>query len=261
MPELPEVEAVCAVARRALAGRRIAALRILRRRICAPQRPPALERAVAGRAVQEVIRRGKAIEIRMDGAAVWLHLRMTGNLKPVAHTRLRPRTAAAVFELDDGRALVFDDPRGLGVLRLGPAPPAGLDPLSPEFTEERFLELARRARGAVKTWLMNQKYIAGLGNIYAAEALFRAGIRPGCVPARLSRRRLARLYRAIVRVLGDAVKSASQGYQQPGGLAEGELFDPAVYGREGLPCLRCGRPVRRVAQGGRSTYFCPGCQR
>lgn len=185
---------------------------------------------------------------------------MTGNLYPIARANLRPRTASACLELDNGRALVFDDPRGLGVLRLGAAPPTGLDPLSSAFTPERFLALARAARGSVKTWLMDQRRIAGLGNIYAAEALFAAGIDPRRAPASLSRPRLARLHAAIVRILGDAVQSASLAYQRPGGFSERERFDPAVYGRQGLPCLRCQGPIRRLAQGGRSTYYCPRCQ-
>jgi formamidopyrimidine-DNA glycosylase len=261
MPELPEVEAVSSVARRALTGRTVVALRILRKRICAPQRPATVERAVAGRRVVAVERRGKSIEIQLEGAELWIHLRMTGNLCPIGHGRLRAHSVTACFELDDGSALVFDDPRGLGVLRLGPAPPTGIDPLSDEFTASRFVDLARRGRGAIKTWLLDQRRVAGLGNIYAAEALFQAGIDPRRAGATLGRARLERLHGAIVAVLRDAVKSASLAYQRPGGFAEGELFDPAVYGREGLPCRRCHRPIRRVSQGGRSTYFCPGCQR
>ncbi|HYM12586.1 MAG TPA: zinc finger domain-containing protein, partial [Bryobacterales bacterium] len=167
----------------------------------------------------------------------------------------------------DGRALVFDDPRGLGVMRvLNPAQLAGLlrsigvDPLSHEFTPERFASLARSSRAAIKLLLMNQRRIAGLGNIYAAEALYRAGIDPRRIAARLSRPRLVRLHAAIVDVLREALRSATAAYQRPRGFAEAESFDCGVYGREGLPCPRCGRPVRRFAQGGRSTYFCPGCQ-
>lgn len=260
VPELPEVEAVCNVARRALAGRTVVGLQILRRRICAPQRPASLERAVAGRRVLGVERRGKSIEIALEDATVWIHLRMTGNLYPVADARLRAHSVTACFLLDNGRALVFDDPRGLGVLRLGTAPPAGIDPLSTEFTAERFVALARGGRGAIKTWLMDQRRVAGLGNIYGAEALFQAGIDPRRAGATVSRARLKRLHGAIVAILRDAVESASLAYQRPGGFAEGELFDPAVYGREGLPCPRCRRPIRRISQGGRSTYFCPGCQ-
>jgi formamidopyrimidine-DNA glycosylase len=260
VPELPEVEAVSAITRRALQGRRITALHIFRRRICQPQRPGSLQRAVANCRVVGVHRRGKFIEIQLDGAMIHLHLRMTGNLYPIAHAGLRPSTASACFELDNGQALVFDDPRGLGVLRLGPAPATGVDPLTPAFTLESFFTLARGARGAVKTWLMDQRRIGGLGNLYAVEALFQAGIDPRRAPASLSRARLARLRGAIVRILTDAVQSASLAYQRPGGYSEGELFDPAVYGREGLPCLRCGRPIRRISQAGRSTYFCPRCQ-
>jgi formamidopyrimidine-DNA glycosylase len=137
----------------------------------------------------------------------------------------------------------------------------GLDPLSPGFTVERFAALARRSRAAVKTFLMDQRRVAGLGNIYAAEALHRAGIDPRRRACRLSRARLSRLHRAIVGVLRRAVRSAARAYRRPGQFAEGEYFRLAVYGREGKPCPRCRRPIRRLPQGGRSSYFCPGCQK
>ena len=267
MPELPEVEAVCQVARRALRGRRIVSAQVLRGRVCAPQTAEEFARAVTRRQFRAVERRGKNILIHLDGVTLWVHLRMTGNLYAIADTRLRPASVAAYLVLDNGRSLVFDDPRGLGVMRaieterlaraLGPI---GIDPLAPEFTPERFVALARSSRAAIKLFLMDQRRVAGLGNIYAAEALYRARVDPRSIGARLSPARLRSLHAAIVAVLSDAIESASLAYQRPGGFAEAEAFAPAVYGREGLRCRRCRERIRRIQQGGRSTYFCPGCQ-
>lgn len=122
-------------------------------------------------------------------------------------------------------------------------------------------ELAGGSRAAVKLLLMDQRRIAGIGNIYAAEALHRAGIDPRRVAATLNPSRLARLRAAIVSVLREGLDSAVATYQRPGEFSEAESFPVAVYGCEGEPCRRCGRLIRRVPQGGRSTYFCPGCQR
>jgi formamidopyrimidine-DNA glycosylase len=267
MPELPEVEAVCRKVARALDGRRVAGAHILRRRICAPQTPEQFARAVAGRRFVSAERRGKNILIHLDGVTLSAHLRMTGNLYAIDDARFRAATVAGYLVLDNGRALVFDDPRGLGVLRVLTSrqlarllSSVGIDPLSPEFTPERFVSLARSSRAAIKLLLMNQRCLAGLGNIYAAEALYRAGIDPRRIASRLSHPRLARLHAAIVDVLREALQSASLAYEWPSDFAEGESFDCAVYGREREPCRRCGRPIRRLPQGGRSTYFCPGCQ-
>ena len=252
MPELPEVEAVCRVARRALDGWRI----------CLPQTPRQVAAALAGKRCLAVERLGKNILIHLEGATLTVHLRMTGNLYALAHPGLRPRTTSAHLVLDDGRALVFDDPRGLGILRLGRPPgPVGPDPLSREFTPQRFAEMARAGRSPIKVWLMDQRRVAGLGNIYAAEALHRAGIDPRRLASTLRVSRLNRLHAAIVAILAVAVESASRAYRRPGGFADGEWFTAAVYGRDGLPCRRCRRLIRRIPQGGRSTYFCPGCQR
>ena len=268
MPELPEVEAVCQVVRRALTGRTIVSAHVARRRFCLPQTPAAFARAVAGRRYREVERRGKNILIHLEGVTLWAHLRMTGNLYPLADPRLRVSTVAAWLVLDNGGALAFNDPRGLGMLRaVDPQrlPPAlhalGPDPLSPAFTAEHFVALAHGVKSPVKIWLLDQRRLAGHGNIYAAEALYRAGIDPRRPAGQLRRARLVRLHAAIVGVLTDALQSAAEAYRRPGRFAEGEWFDVAVYGREGLPCRRCGRRVRRIPQGGRSTYFCPRCQR
>lgn len=263
MPELPEVEAVVRRLRPQVEGARIVN--------CGQWRATTAQRAEhsIGRRIETVDRRGKHILVRLEGGAfLRVHLKMTGNLTVIADARMRPNTVRAWFEFDDGRAMVLDDPRALGRVSfhnngeeatvfkdLGP------EPFSPEFTACRLIESARRSRKPVKTFLMDQRAVTGLGNIYAAEALFQAGIDPRRPACRISAPRTGRLHGAIVDVLRVALDSAIRAYFEPGGFTEGENFPVAVYGRAGEPCPACGTAVKRICQGGRSTYFCARCQR
>ena len=263
MPELPEVEAVCRKLRTDAVGSVILRLRMLRRR------DPAVERRARGRRIMAAGRRGKNILLRLDnGRVLRFHLRMTGNLYVIPDARFLPATARAWCELDGGRGLIFDDPRALGrmemldvagVAALGRE--LGPEPLDGSFAAAAFVAAARRSRQPSKPFLMDQRNVAGLGNIYAAEALFRAGIHPKRAMCRVSAPRLEALHRQIVLVLTDAVESASKAYSGPGSYHSEENFPVAVYGRAGLPCPVCGTIVRRIRQGGRSTYYCPQCQR
>jgi formamidopyrimidine-DNA glycosylase len=269
MPELPEVEAICRKIRPRIKDATIASAHFARSVVAHPQKPRAIERAVAGRAITDVRRRGKNIFIDLDNrCAVHVHLRMTGRLYVSEDVRLRPANARAWFELDGGGRLIFDDARCLGKIhllanggaeriteRLGP------EPLGPAFTPDYLAQTASHAVQPVKLFLLDQRRVAGLGNIYAAEALYRAGIHPARIASSLRRTRIERLHAAIVRVLTDAVQSACIAFCSPGRFEEAESFPLAVYDREGVPCGACRRIIRRVQQGGRSTYFCPGCQR
>ena len=263
MPELPEVEAVCRKLRRDAAGATIVRALLMRKR------DPRLEGHCRNRRLIGIERRGKNALLHLDGGwSLRVHLRMTGNLYVIPDVRFRVATVRACFELDGGRGLVFDDPRALGVIELHRTAELssvlgalGPEPLSAGFTPAWFEAAARASRQPVKLFLLDQRRIAGLGNIYAAEALHRARIHPTLPVNRLGPRRLARLHRAIVDVLTLAVQSACDAYDGPGSYDSDENFPVAVYGREGLPCPVCRRRVRRIPQGGRSTYFCPGCQR
>jgi formamidopyrimidine-DNA glycosylase len=269
MPELPEVEAVTRRVRRIAAGARIVSAGFYRAGVTAPQPAERVRRGTRGRVIESVDRRGKNILIRLDsGAALRVHLRMTGNLTVIADHRLRPVTARAWFELEDGRALILDDPRALGRITLHAASELpwlfedlGPEPLDETFTAGAFAARARGSRKPVKLLLMDQHAVAGLGNIYAAEVLFQTGIHPARPAGRIGAERLAALHAAIVDTLRLAIDSAVKAYDQPGAFTEGEDFPLAVYGREGEPCLRCRKEIRRIRQGGRSTYFCPGCQK
>lgn len=263
MPELPEVEAVAERLRRAHLHHVITA--------CGQFRPTTMtgaEQAV-GRRISHIDRRGKNLLLRLDNEAfLRVHLKMTGNLTVIPDARLRSATIRAWFALDDGRAVVLDDPRALGRITfhqkheepilfraLGP------EPFSDDFTPEHLIAAAKATPKPVKLLLMEQKAVVGLGNIYAAEALFQAGIHPAKRSNKISKPKLAALHQSIQETLALAMASAQAAYELPGEFSEGEFFPLAVYGREGEPCLRCHAPVRRIPQAGRSTYYCPGCQK
>jgi formamidopyrimidine-DNA glycosylase len=257
MPELPEVEHAVRLLRRAVRGRTIAAVDLrhpaLRRRL--PARTTA---ALPGARIVAVRRRGKHQLIDFaDGRVLHAHFRMTGDWLVLSKSRLLPAHARAVFTLDDGRRLVLEDARALATLEVHAAGAPidlglGPEPGDPALTPNALRETLARRRGPIKSALLDQRVIAGLGNIYAAEALWRARINPRARASSLSRARLARLLEAVRAVLDRATGAR---YAE---LGAGRFN---VYDREGLNCRRCRTPIRRVVQAGRSTYYCPRCQR
>jgi formamidopyrimidine-DNA glycosylase len=274
MPELPEVETI----RRHLAphveGRRLATLEVLDPRWCRPLAPAELAAAVEDRVVRRLARRGKYLVWELeDDVFLLMHLRMTGTLllePPGAppHTRVWLR----LEDGEDTRRLAFVDPRrfGTGELAVGPAQldaffaaRLGHEPFAQAFTAEHLYELARTARTAIKALLLDQKRIAGVGNIYADEALFRAGIHPLRPANRLTRAQCEVLRDAVIDALeaGIAAKGATiDDFRDPDG-ARGSFQDQfLVHRREGLPCPECGRPVRKLRAAGRGTYVCERCQ-
>lgn len=269
MPELPEVEAVCRKLRQEAVGSRVVQMRVERPGIVKPQDASWLESQLEGALLHAVERRGKNILLHFSGGRVLhVHLRMTGNLYVIPDVRFRVASARVWFELDSGRGMIFEDSRALGRMRLyqDSDVPAllngiGVEPLSDEFTVDYLASMVAKSRKPAKLLLMDQQFIAGLGNIYVVEALFRAALDPRKPLARLRRTKLELLHRGIVDVLTEGVESAVKAYSQPGVFNEAEEFACAVYDREGQPCMRCNRKIKRIPQGGRSTYFCGGCQR
>jgi len=269
MPELPEVE----VTRRALeplVGRRIRAVVVREPRLRWPV-PPELAGFV-GRRLRAVRRRGKYLLLDCGGAHLILHLGMSGSLRLV-----RAGTPAGPHEHVDitiaGRLVLrLRDPRRFGaVLCTGGAPEMhpllahlGVEPLAPEFDGARLHALARGRRISIKQLLMDARRIAGLGNIYASEALFLAGIHPARRASSLSAACCARLARAIRRTLRAAIRAGGSTLRDFVG-ADGTTgcfqLHARVYGRAGEPCRRCGAPIRRFVQGQRASYYCPRCQR
>jgi formamidopyrimidine-DNA glycosylase len=271
MPELPEVETI----RRQLAprvqGRVLARVRVDDERWCMPLAPPAMERALQGRRVESLGRRGKYLVWELSGERYLLqHLRMTGNLlydpadRPV-HTRV-------AIDLDDGHALLYVDARRFGTGQLAEGRDGlddflgarlGLEPFDPGFGAEHLRALARDSRAPVKAFLLDQKRVAGVGNIYADEALFRAGIHPLRPAGRVTRAQWEALAPAIVETLeaGIAANGASiDDFRHLDG-AYGSFQDEfLVHLHEGDPCPRCGGPVRKLVAAGRGTYVCERCQ-
>ncbi len=268
MPELPEAEAVVRRLRRQTRGAVIAEARVERPRSVEPQTAETVESLAAGASIKTVKRRGKQVLIRLsNGLTIRIHLGMTGDVYVVDDYRFRPVFARVWFRLVSDRGLIFEDARVLGHLNIYTdaelaqvLDPLGVEPLSAEFTPALLQQLAAGSRQPVKVFLMDQTKVAGLGNIYAAEALFAARIDPSRRAGSLRKTRIARLHAAIIQILSEAIDSTATAYSRPGAFSEGESFTPQVYGHEGEPCVLCRRRIRRIQQGGRSTYYCPGCQ-
>lgn len=251
--------------RKTAAGAKIRAFRALRPRVTHPQHPAEVEEA-AGHSIRAIERRGKHIVVRLDGGlSLDVHLKMSGNLTVIPDARMHSDRVRALFTLADGRGLVLEDRRLLGYVHLftdeqleEKLAGIGVDPLSRAFTPSFLADAAKPSKKPVKIFLMDQKPVAGLGNIYSAESLFRARIHPAKPTGRLSPAKITKLHTAIREVLKEAIPAAVKSYRDPG-AHDGMRF--RVYDREGQPCVVCGRAIRRITQAGRSTYFCPFCQR
>jgi formamidopyrimidine-DNA glycosylase len=271
MPELPEVETTRRGIEPWLVGRRIDSLRVrnwrLRWRV-----PRGLPAKLRGARISSVQRRAKYLLVETGAGTLILHLGMSGSLRildaaspPLAHDHFD-------LVLDSGRCLRFNDPRRFGCLLFTSGPPArhrllanlATEPLSGDFTGDALWRKARGRRVSVKAFVMDSRIVAGVGNIYASEALFRAGIRPSLAAGRVSRARMEALVSAIRDVLTEAIGAGGTTLRDyvdaagmPGYFSQ-RLF---VYERDGKPCRRCRTPIRQFTQGSRSTYWCPRCQR
>jgi formamidopyrimidine-DNA glycosylase len=274
MPELPEVETIRRQLAPALEGRRLEGVEVLDPRWCAPAPPEAVEDALRGRLVERLGRRGKYLVVSLeDDVHLAMHLRMTGNLLLAPADAEKPGHVRVVMDLDDGGRLLFVDVRrfGTGDVLLGSdalaeffASRLGVEPLSPDFTAEALRALARGRRQPVKAFLLTQERVAGVGNIYADEALFRARIHPLRPVGTLRRPQVEALRDAVVATLEagiDAKGASIDDYRHVDG-AQGRFQDRfLVHTREGEPCPRCGTPIQKLRLAQRGTYVCPRCQR
>jgi formamidopyrimidine-DNA glycosylase len=271
VPELPEVETIRRQIEPELVGRRIASMEVFDERLTRPVPPREVERAVTGRRIESVGRRGKYLLVRLEGGR-WLvmHLRMTGNIV-LREPRSDVRFLRAVIRLGGGTTLLFTDALRFGTavvlddaeLDAYMAARAGVEPLSERLTAERICELAAGRRAPLKSFLMVQDGIAGIGNIYADEALWRARLHPLSPAGSMRLEHCERLREGIVGAIEAGLDNGGASiddYRDARG-AEGTMQDEfCVHNREGQPCPRCGTEIRRIVLGGRSTYFCPGCQ-
>ena len=276
MPELPEVEAVARALRPLVKGRVIRRCRVIHSIAVRPssgrgakQAAAAMERVVRGQKIRGVSRRGKYLILILESGAVVLHFRLDGQLVWFDSRETSGHIDVA-FELDRG-TLGFVDRRHFGRVQWIESPESlagiarmGIEPLSPEFTAARFAQLLRASQRPLKLFLLDQDKIAGIGNIYSSEAMWRARIHPRRRANRVNAAEARRLYKAIVDVLHRALECCSNpapDFRDPQWWFQGLESILRVYGREGKSCRRCGEPVRRIEQGGRSTFFCAHCQR
>jgi formamidopyrimidine-DNA glycosylase len=257
MPELPEVESAVRRLRAAAAGKTIARVQLLhpalRRRVSAPRL-----RSLRGARVRSVERRGKHQLLHLDdGRVIHAHFRMTGDWTMDGAADALPRFARAAITFDDGTRVVLDDPRALSTVDVHPADAdlslgLGPEPSDPALTVDYLMAALGKRRGPIKPALLDQRLIAGLGNIYAAESLWHAKISPLAVASSLTTKQIAALLAAIRTVIDRATGAR---------YTDESVSRLAVYDREGKPCRRCRTPIERIVQAGRSTYFCPRCQR
>jgi formamidopyrimidine-DNA glycosylase len=271
MPELPEVETTRRGLEPVLVGQRIRTAVVRDRRLRQPV-PRRLPQILAGATVRSLSRRGKYLLIHCGAGALIVHLGMSGRLWVVSGTT--PPTAHDHFDLvlESGAVVRLRDPRRFGLVLWQAGDPLlhvllatiGPEPLSPEFGGAALHAAMRKRNTAIKLALMDSRVVAGVGNIYANEALFRAGISPRVAALRLSRQRcdvLAAKIRETLELAIDAGGSSLRDYVASDGMAGNYQSQFLVYDRAGEPCRRCGTKIRGVRQGQRSTYYCPKCQK
>lgn len=273
MPELPEAETIVRGLRRTVVGERIRRTEVVHADVL---REPALRftRRLHGRRVEAIERRGKNVVLLLEGEHVLLvNLGMTGRLLPFPvppPSDRRPTHPALRFRFESGGLLVFDDQRRFGAVecldaqtwkersaRLGP------EPLSRSFTAERLTDALASSRSPVRSWLLDQRRIAGVGNIYANEALHLAGIHPRRPASGITPAEAARLHGALRRVLRAAIDKGGttiRDYRNADGGTGAYASRLYVYGRDGEPCERCGAAIERTVFGNRSAFHCPSCQ-
>jgi formamidopyrimidine-DNA glycosylase len=271
MPELPEVESVVRALRHEGAeGARIQSVEVHRPSSVSPQSADDIVFLTQKQIIRKIERRAKNILLHLSNEhIVRIHLRMTGDLSIVPKSAEAPTATRVTWGLSGGRRLIFSDFRALGrvsvlsaqewsVLSAGLGP----EPLARSFTTQSLYTATQASRLPAKLFLMEQSKIAGLGNIYAAEVLFRAGISPTRTMNTLTKAQAAKLHIAIRQTLRGAIQSVYRAYRNPGGYRQDRDDSRwAVYGRAGKACTVCGHEIRRIHQGGRSTYFCRNCQR
>ena len=269
MPELPEVETTLRGIAPSLLHRRIVTLDVRNPRL---RWPVDLPPEICGQHVVRLTRRAKYLLLHLDAGALILHLGMSGHLRIVSGNEPAGKHDHVDIVLDHGLALRLHDPRRFGSLHWQPHPAEehwllrklGVEPLSRDFTGDYLFARSRGRRAPVKNFLMDARVVAGIGNIYANEALFRAGVRPRTAAGRLSRPRYREIANATRETLTAAIDQGGTtlrdfvGSDGRPGYFVNELF---VYGREGKPCQRCGSLLKGLRIGQRSTVYCPDCQR
>lgn len=270
MPELPEVETIRRELEAAVTNQIIRRCRVFRESYLRGQSAREFESSVSGRKVLSLRRRGKYLLFTLDKGVILAHLGMTGNFKLPEMKALREKHTAAVFEFEEFE-LVMNDVRRFGRLKFYPAAEKipeisglGVEPLESRFSADLLMEALSHRKRSVKEALLDQSIIAGLGNIYASEILFRAGIHPLKPCNSIDMERMERLTAAATAVLNEALHHCGatiSDYSRVDGKPGGFQDFLRVYGRKGGECPACGSVIQRVVVSGRSSFFCPGCQK
>ncbi|MBN1659587.1 MAG: bifunctional DNA-formamidopyrimidine glycosylase/DNA-(apurinic or apyrimidinic site) lyase [Anaerolineae bacterium] len=271
MPEMPEVETFARDLREPLVGRTFTGVSIYWARNIAYPALGEFETQIVGRRVEAVGRRGKYLVLTLDRGYLLIHLKMTGGLRVLPIEEPVDPHVRVSFDLDNGRQLRFRDPRKFGRIYLVDAieqvtGDLGPEPLADDLTLDLFCALLNRRKGRLKSLLLNQEFVTGLGNIYANEALFAARLHPERRANTLTPQEQADLYHAIRQVLAQAVAAGGTtlrdgGYTDADGETGHFQVDLAVHDRAGKPCRVCSTTIERLVIGARSAYFCPECQR
>jgi formamidopyrimidine-DNA glycosylase len=272
VPELPEVETVAAALRGHLPGRRIVSIAARCEKLRRPIPVAALQDELNA-TINRVHRRAKYLLIDLSsGRSLVIHLGMTGTLRLAAAGEAAARHDHLDIELDDHRVLRFRDPRKFGLVMVVKPDAAGRivelgdlapEPLSEQFNAEYLFKLSRRRTTPVKNFIMDQRRVVGVGNIYASESLFRARLRPTLKTGALSRRQCQRLVEIIKEVLQEAITAGGttiSDFQGVDGSEGAFVRKLQVYGRAGEPCPECGTLIKKITLGGRSAFYCPQCQ-
>lgn len=274
MPELPEAETIGRALKRVIVGRKIVEVRVFSPAMREPL-TPLLDAELPGRRFVDVRRRARYVIAELDdGRALLMHFGMSGVVRVEPVTVPKRKHEHLFLVLDDGRAFRFECTRRFSVCKLCRLPEPGgwpreldgigVEPLTEEFDEEYLFRLSRNRRGAVKCFLMDNAVVAGIGNIYAAETLFAAGVDPRRQADSLTRSECGRIVREAKRILVRAIElggSSISDFLNVDG-SEGKFAQELqIYGRNGQPCLTCGRTVECVRLGGRSSCYCPHCQK
>ncbi len=268
MPELPEVETTCRGIAPHVSGQRIERVILRNTRLRWPVSPEVA--GLAGTQIEGVSRRAKYLLMSLQqGSLIW-HLGMSGSMRVLPTGSPAALHEHVEFQLDNGQSLKFRDPRRFGALLYCAEDPLqhrllkalGPEPLQDEFNADYLYRQCRGRSAAIKTFIMNSHIVVGVGNIYASEALYLAGIRPTRPAGRISKARIARLVDAIRATLGAAIDQGGttlQDFTQVDGKPGYFRQALQVYANKG-PCHACGKPIRHLVQGQRSSYYCPGCQ-
>jgi formamidopyrimidine-DNA glycosylase len=270
MPELPEVETTRLGLAPLVIGKTIRDVLIREQRLRWPVQP-SISDQLQNQSITDLSRRGKYLLISTTGGTLLLHLGMSGNLRYLTVPTHPSKHDHIDFEFSSGELLRFNDPRRFGSLHFSTKPDEhwllknmGPEPLGPDFTGDYLWKISRRRRVGVKSFLMNGRIVAGVGNIYANESLFRASIHPARPAGRISRKRIDKLVHEVQAVLKDAIRAGGTTLQDfVGGDGRPGYFQLSlnVYDRAGNPCARCTTPIRVRTIGQRATYYCPKCQR